>query len=657
MMAWWLQNNLRMIQNNLRDTDAAMDVDKLIKELKEFHCNTVMVGAGGITSFYPTKLAYQWPSPFLNGRDLLGEVLEKCHKENIRVIGRFDFSKTHESFYAEHPEWYYQSAKGQNVCYNDTVHTCINGWYQQTYSLQIISEVLSLYPLDGIFFNMFGFVTHDYSNNYYGICHCEACKKRFRAFSGMELPAKESKDDPAYAKYLEFKEYVVGDILKKVHELTRSFGPEIAVCTYHHKYVDIIRNESNSAVDRPYPFWLYNSSCNVAKVRSNWDDKIISNCVINAADIFYRFVGVSKELTRIRLYENIAEGSGLDYCIIGVFEDYPDRENFEYAKEVFAFHQKNEKYFSKLKSAAKTAVIQPIGITPVTGGNKNFLGIFKALKEEHIPFDVLGAEKIMACPDVLKQYELAVFPDLTHINAEVVKAVREQGVFAIFSGVTSPLDENLKNDFEFQISETRTQTRAAYLHTKPKGIFTHFEKRDWVILDRDFGVADAPAYQKLLPIVHAARFGPPERCFGHEEGGSGGVWLSNTQHCAFVTWNLGELYYQYGYEDHKYILTDLIDAVAPQVRVYQTNAPSCVEIFWNKTGDGEYMLQLLNLSGFNGTTVTAHLPVHNITVDIPLNGVKEMISLMGSAVSFAEKDKMVQIKIDCLEQYASYVIR
>ena len=29
-MAWWLKNNIRMIQNNIRDIDARMDIDKQI---------------------------------------------------------------------------------------------------------------------------------------------------------------------------------------------------------------------------------------------------------------------------------------------------------------------------------------------------------------------------------------------------------------------------------------------------------------------------------------------------------------------------------------------------------------------------------------------------------------------------------------------------
>ena len=50
-MPWWLENNLRMIQNNLRDIDAKMDIDNLITEIKTYSCNVLMVGAGGISAF------------------------------------------------------------------------------------------------------------------------------------------------------------------------------------------------------------------------------------------------------------------------------------------------------------------------------------------------------------------------------------------------------------------------------------------------------------------------------------------------------------------------------------------------------------------------------------------------------------------------------
>ncbi len=53
-MAWWLENNIRMIQNNIRDIDARIDIDRLIECLKSFDVNTLQIGCGGITSFHPS---------------------------------------------------------------------------------------------------------------------------------------------------------------------------------------------------------------------------------------------------------------------------------------------------------------------------------------------------------------------------------------------------------------------------------------------------------------------------------------------------------------------------------------------------------------------------------------------------------------------------
>lgn len=71
-MKWWSTNRLRLIQNNLRETDADMDVDLLIRELKSFQANVLMMNAGGIFAFYPSSLMHQYVTPYLT-KDLLGK--------------------------------------------------------------------------------------------------------------------------------------------------------------------------------------------------------------------------------------------------------------------------------------------------------------------------------------------------------------------------------------------------------------------------------------------------------------------------------------------------------------------------------------------------------------------------------------------------------
>jgi hypothetical protein len=157
---WWLAPH-RLLQTNLREIDATMDIDQYVREVKEFGANIVLFNVGGIVANYPTKLKYHWRNTFMQG-DLVGEVLEKLHNSNIKMIGRFDFSKINQQYAADHPEWLYVSEKGEQVNYNGQVHTCVMGAYQQDYLLEILREALTQYPLDGVFFNMIGFPQVDY---------------------------------------------------------------------------------------------------------------------------------------------------------------------------------------------------------------------------------------------------------------------------------------------------------------------------------------------------------------------------------------------------------------------------------------------------------------------------------------------------------------
>ena len=62
-MGWWQKNNMRMVQFNLQQEDAAIDVAAVVEQLKQWHANAVMTGAGGITAYYPTDLPYHYRSP------------------------------------------------------------------------------------------------------------------------------------------------------------------------------------------------------------------------------------------------------------------------------------------------------------------------------------------------------------------------------------------------------------------------------------------------------------------------------------------------------------------------------------------------------------------------------------------------------------------
>ncbi len=607
-MAWWLKNNLRMIQNNLRDIDAELiDPDRYVEWLKEFGANTVQINAAGITSFFPTKLDCQIRSPYLRD-DFLGRIIARCRENGIRVIARFDFSKTGEELYRKHPEWYVVTPEGRPVVSGGTYATCVNSEYQRRRSLDIIREVLERYPVDGIFFNWFGYVNRDYEGNEFGICQCGSCRQRFKEMYGMELPAKPDPNDPAYRKYPEFKERTVNGNLDDIRRLVRSISPDIAVSTYAIHNVDIVRNESNSALDRPLPFWLYQSSDNVAPFAAGYDDKITSNVAINAVEMPYRYMGVSEELTALRLYENIAAGSGLDWCINGGFDTYPDRKNFPAVRKVFKHHERYEQYYGHLEQESRVLLVK--------GDGPEYRGIFRMLKEEHIPFTVLFAGDLERFAGSFYRYDFIILPGLGEIPDKTADALKETTACVIGTGLAlEKHPELVKKIFGAETGKREEYVRATYLQAKPAEVFADFERTDqrWIFLAEPYRhLLPSEGTGTLLPLVRRAPFGPPEKAFGNEETCEGLVSVRNGK--VYFGFMPGTNYWKYGYGEFRRLFLDVMASVREIRRSYETDAPEMVEIFLNRNGENTWLLQLINLTGFNGMTFFAPLEIPAIHI-------------------------------------------
>lgn len=177
---WWKANNLRLIQVNLPAYEAAtLNADSLVKDLLDHSANTLIINAGGIMAFYPTKLAFHYINPYMR-KNMLGDVVNKCHANKIRVIVRFDFSRAHESIFKQHPDWFYISPKGERIINTDMYVVSINAPYVQEKAFAIIGEVIDHYAIDGVFLNMPGYQTRNaYDGKYHGIDQNEYDKKAF----------------------------------------------------------------------------------------------------------------------------------------------------------------------------------------------------------------------------------------------------------------------------------------------------------------------------------------------------------------------------------------------------------------------------------------------------------------------------------------------
>src|SRR5262245_37024705 len=151
---WWLDEPVRFLQTNLSETDSTVDPKALVAAVADFGANTFLVNMGGIVAQYPTRVPFHYPSAFLPpSRALFGELLRDAHARGIRVVGRFDLSKTQKAAFAAHPEWFFKRANGEPAIYSGLYSTCINGNYYRQHAMTILAEALDRYEVDGLFFN------------------------------------------------------------------------------------------------------------------------------------------------------------------------------------------------------------------------------------------------------------------------------------------------------------------------------------------------------------------------------------------------------------------------------------------------------------------------------------------------------------------------
>lgn len=671
--AWWKANNLRVIQTNLPAYEAGLNADSLVADLKDFSANTLIINAGGIMAFYPTALDCQYTNPYMN-KNMLGDVVQKCHTAGIRVIVRFDFSRAHKSIFDMHPDWFYISPAGERIINGDMYAVSMNAPYEQECLFRIVEEVIDRYPIDGIFINMPGYQTRNaYEGRYHGIDQNVYEKKRFAEYSnGLALPLKEDRDDPVFLKYEAFKAHTTEGIMRRLHELVKSKNDQIAICTYSEKYVDIIRHESQT---NSLPYWPYNASDNVSNTRHSYPNHIVSNASIQQISFQSRYNAIEPEEITIRLYENIANGSGLDLSLMGDFQDYEDERNYEAIRTVYSHHKKFEPYFGRYSSPARIAVIAP-GAWPGGESAQEYRGIQLMLKESHIQYDIIEDSQIENLGDRIGRYNLVILPEITDLSDKsitVLTTALKEGVNLLATNHSFSQDhEALRALFGARAINPDHDGSGFYLRPENKDLFKRFEQQDLLFWKFNLGLYDfSNADAAYLPILTPGRPGPPEKIGGHEPTGHFAVGIKNhpRSKAVLLPISLGKLYYIHGYEQHKNILLDLIDHVAPETtRLVQTNAPERVEIILHefvantaenldKRNSEGLIVHLVNLTGFSNSYFDP-LPIYDLELDVAcIQKPLRVFSMVNEKmIPFKWEDGRIRFSLDTLRSFDGVVI-
>lgn len=643
---WWTDYPWRMIQTNLRETDMAdIDAEAYAQQLADYGATVVTLNAAGIIASYQTKLDFQTQSPYLTGSSLM-EMIEACHKRGIRVIARTDFSKIREPIFEKHPDWAYRDKNGNVVNYNGNIQTCPNGAYQKEKSLEILREVLTTHPFDGVFCNMSGFLVVDYSGVYHGPCHCENCKRLFREQYGLEIPQKDDPGNPDYKKYASFKSACTKKYRERLVKTIREINPELAI-----NNLDYIRTES--ATEIGVAQWQYSASSNARKTAGPLRERPADNASVDFMGFRYRDTSVSAPQLALRQWQNLANAGSVSLYIMGHLGNHQDRTALTASKPAFDFHKAHEKLYAGLTSAAKVLLVN----RPVMARNDpESYGWIRALTESHIPFDEMKLAELK--PELLHRWDVVILADLkklTQEQAEMFDTYAEQGGTVLSTGILPELrclgicevrnswKDRMSSVFELCEAEKTLFPRSAEAHYIAPG----------AILNE---VVFCEQTQTCLHLIPEHPFGPPERCYYTEVSDIPGVGVTpyGKGKGVCLPWLAGSFYFNEGFDNTLHLIQDVLHQICGLPELAPGLHPSVELVLCKKTD--RFLVQLINGSGVFANSYFRPIPMQKIELYLPGMAGKSVKALNGgTGVAQSAGDALI-ITLDQLNEYEAIEI-
>ena len=432
---WW-QKPLRVIQTNLQVKDTPkMNPGKIADDIVEMGGNTLIINVGGIYAWYQSKVKYHHINEYLpKDYDLLKEIINECHKRGLKIVARFDFSKTDDYVFQEKPQWFVRDKNKIPKIYGKDrmgewtllLSTCINAGYRnEEFAIPVINEVLDNYDIDGIFFNA----------PHYELCYCDTCKMKYFNTYGKTLP-----DDPKDFEK-DWPSRCLKDNMEKIYKAVKSKRPEIPVVLYYNPYYDNLNDRTETADilctepqdvlslgwDKIPQFWKPAISIKVGTTLDNCAKPfgIIHSC----PGMDWRHTGLPPAEYRFWLSQIPANGGNLWHSVTGFNDTISDKRIISTIKEINNMIKKAEAYMEDAEDMAQTLLIWDA--KPAAEG------WVEGLINTQTPFNVIADYQITL--DKIKKYKIVIIPESFTVNDKIAGIIKEyvyQGGNVILEGTS-----------------------------------------------------------------------------------------------------------------------------------------------------------------------------------------------------------------------------
>ncbi len=463
----WYRRVTRWGQTNITEKDPAhYDITWWRKHWKETQTQGVIINAGGIVAYYPSKVPLHRQAQFLEGRDLFGDLCRAAHEDGLAVFARMDSNRAHEEFYKAHPDWFAIDASEKPYKAGDLFITCVNSPYYNEHIPAILTEVSNLYHPEGFTDNSWSGLGRD------SICYCENCKKSFREKTGNEIPLTKNWDDQVYCQWIRWNYDRRLEIWDLNNRTTKSAGgPD---CVWSGMNGSSISGQSKSFRD-------YKEICQRADIimldsqaRSDADgfqqnadsgklihgllgwDKLIPESMAQYQMGRPTFRLASKPVAEARMWMIEGMAGGIQPWWHYVSASHEDRRIYHTAAPIFNWHKTNEEFLINRKPVATIGVVWSQQNMDFYGRDETELmvelpwrGIIQALIRARIPYVPVHADHIDRDAKSLAALVLPNLGLMTDSQIASVKRFAENGGGLLATGESSLYDEwgNRRSDY------------------------------------------------------------------------------------------------------------------------------------------------------------------------------------------------------------------
>ncbi|MHB8520914.1 MAG: beta-galactosidase, partial [Limisphaerales bacterium] len=480
----WHRRVLRWGQTNITEQDPARyDLAWWRRYWKRTQTQGVIINAGGIVAYYPSRFPLQHRAEFLGDRDLYGELARAAHEDGLAVLARMDSNRASEDFYRAHPDWFAVDAEGRPYKAGNHYISCVNSPYYDGYIPGILREIIERTQPEGITDNSWSGLGRG------SICYCRNCTRKFSDKTGQPIPREKNWQDPVYRAWIQWN-YARRLEIWDLNNLTTKAagGPD---CLW-------IGMNSGSISGQCQSFRDYKEICARAEIimldhqaradatgfQHNGEigklihgllgwDKLIpeSMAMYQAGKPTFRLAAKPEPEARLWMLEGFAGGIQPWWHHVGAYHE--DRRMYRTAEPVLRWHQQHDRYLVNRRPVATVGVVWSQQNTDFYGHDNAeelvelpFHGMTQALIRARIPHLPVHADLIdRDAPNL----SLLILPNLASMSESQVASVRrfvQRGGGLIATGDSSLYDEagRLRRDFALadlfgvHVPESRTLT-------------------------------------------------------------------------------------------------------------------------------------------------------------------------------------------------------